>query len=146
MIFDASLLLSDQQAITASAPSTNIIDLGATGTVYGASAALVRDVGKGEDVPITIQVTETFNNLTSLDIILQTDDNTGFSSPRDVIKHTLLLADLKAGRPSVIVELPPGVAERYMRVYYTVTGTAPSTGKVTAGIIASYPQSNSVNF
>lgn len=136
MIFDRTLLLSNAQAITASAPSTDILDLGATGTVYRAASALIRDVGKGQDVAFDIQVVEDFNSLTSLTVTLQTDDNTGFTSPRDVQSATLLLADLKAGKTSTIVRLPPGVNERYVRVFYTVTGTAPTTGRVTAGVVA----------
>jgi hypothetical protein len=38
-------LFSDSQALTQTAVSTNIIDLGATGTVTGGAAALVRDIG-----------------------------------------------------------------------------------------------------
>ena len=34
MIIDTSLVFSNQQAVTTSAPSTNAIDLGATGTPY----------------------------------------------------------------------------------------------------------------
>ena len=33
-------------------------------------------------------------------------------------------------------ELPAGVNERYVRLKYTVAGTAPTTGKITAGIVA----------
>lgn len=146
MILDTSLLLSDAQAITATAASTNIIDLGATGTVYGAGSALIKDIGKGCDIPLLIQVVEAFNNLTSLAVTVQTDDNAGFSSARDVLSATLPLASLTLGRTFPIIEIPPGVAERYLRLNYTVTGTAPTLGKVTAGVIASYPQSNGVTF
>ena len=46
MIFDKTLQFSDQQAITATAVSTNVIDLLPTGTVYGHAAALLRDLGQ----------------------------------------------------------------------------------------------------
>lgn len=145
MIFDQTLLFSSAQAITADAPSTNILDLGATGTVYGAAAALSRDVGRSDDVALLVQIVENFNNLTSMDIVIQTDDNVGFSSPRDVLRQTLTLAQLTAGRTSGIIRLPPGVSERYLRIYYDITGTAPTTGKVTAGIVAAV-QTAAVNF
>ena len=58
MIFDRTLLFSNAQAITADAASTDIVDLGATGTVYGAAAALNRDIGKGEEVALNVQVVE----------------------------------------------------------------------------------------
>ena len=138
MIFDKTLLFSDGQAITASAASTNVVDLGATGTPYGATAALVRDIGKGKMIPLSISVTETFNTLTSITISLQTDDNSSFSSPKTVASTgAIALADLKAGAQIPFPDyLPQGTDERYLRVYYTVTGTAPTTGKFTAGVVA----------
>ena len=64
MIFDAQTLFSNKQAITASAASTNYIDLLAVGTPYGAAAASNRDLGKGEKIPIRIQVTTAFATAT----------------------------------------------------------------------------------
>jgi hypothetical protein len=61
MIFDMQTLLSDAQAITATAASTNIIDLGPI------NAGFARDIGKGRHIPLRVQVVEAFNNLTSLD-------------------------------------------------------------------------------
>lgn len=145
MIFDKTLLFSDAQAITATAASTNIVDLGATGTVYGAAAALTRDVGKGNRLPINIQVVEAFNNATSLTIELQVDDNASFSSPKTVASQTVALADLKAGAVSSLNYVLPGADERYMRLRFVVTGTNPTTGKVTAGIVAAV-QSNGVDY
>jgi hypothetical protein len=46
MIMDITVQFSNGQAITADAASTNIIDLGQPGTVYGAGAPIVRDVGR----------------------------------------------------------------------------------------------------
>lgn len=146
MIFDRTTLLSEAQAITADAASTNIIDMGAPGTVYGAAAALTRDYGKGSCIPLQIQVVEAFNNLTSLRIVVQTDDNVGFSTPKDVIEQVVPLARLIAGFTSSIIEVPHGAAERYIRVFYDITGTAPTTGKVTAGVVLGGPQSNGVAF
>lgn len=136
MIFDATLTFSSEQAITADAASTNYIDLGATGTPYGGSA-LVRDIGPGCCIPIAICVTAAFNTLTSLTIQLQVDDNTSFSSATTVASVTVPLADLTAGK---IIEgldwIPSGTDERYVRLNYDVTGTNPTTGKITAGIVA----------
>ena len=124
MLIDAQNLLSDKQAITATAASTNIIDLGAT----------VRNVAVGEPLPLLIQVNEAFNNLTSLAIAIQTDDNASFSSAATVYTTTVLAASLVVGY-KVPIKVLPDVKERYVRVYYTVTGTAPSTGKITAAIV-----------
>lgn len=145
MIFDRTLLFSNAQAITADAASADIIDLMATGRVFGAAADLTRDIGKGQQIPLLIQIVEAFNNLTSLRVVVQCDDNAGFSSPKDVIEVTLPLANLTIGRTFPILAIPPGLNERYMRIFYDITGTAPSTGKVTAGVVAGV-QTSGVNF
>lgn len=128
MIFDQQSLLSDAQAITATAASTNILDLGPI------KAGIVRDIGKGAQIPLLVQVVEAFNNLTSLAIALQVDDNSGFSSATTVWTTTVVLADLKAGKVVIPEYIPRGTNEQYLRLNYTVTGTAPTTGKITAGV------------
>ena len=60
------------------------IDLGATGTPYGAGTALTRDIGKGSLIPISVNVVQAFNNLTSVVVSLQVDDNTSFSSAKSM--------------------------------------------------------------
>jgi len=136
MIFDQENLFSNAQAVTATAPSTNFIDLGATGKVVGGTVSLTRDIGKGEELPIRVQFVEAFNNLTSITIDLQTDDNPAFSSPKSVQSVVVPLANAGVGRVAAFDYIPVGTDERYMRLNYTVTGTAPSTGKITAGIVA----------
>jgi hypothetical protein len=138
MIFYATTLFSNAQAITATAASTNIIDLGATGTVFGAAAAIVRDIGKGREIAIRASVVESFNNLTSLTIGVETDDNAGFASAKTVwTSPAYALADLATGAKLLLPdELPVGTDERYLRLKYTVAGTAPTLGKITAGVTA----------
>ncbi|AHB70335.1 hypothetical protein P262_02769 [Cronobacter malonaticus] len=123
MLLDQQALFSAAQAITATAASTNVIDTGSA-----------KDVGKGGDVPLLIQVVEGFNNLTSLTVAVQTDDNAAFSSPTDVISMVIPVASLVSGYKTPVITLPMKM-ERYVRLNYTVTGTAPTTGKVTAGIV-----------
>ena len=122
MLLDQQALFSAAQAITATAASTNVIDTGSN-----------KDVGKYGDIPLLIQVVEGFNNLTSLTVTVQTDDNSAFSSAADVLAMTIPLASLVLGDKSPVITLPMKM-ERYIRLNYTVTGTAPTTGKVTAGI------------
>ncbi|SYE15258.1 Uncharacterised protein [Klebsiella pneumoniae] len=122
MLLDQQALFSAAQAITATAASTNVIDTG-----------INKDVGKYGDIPLLIQVVEGFNNLTSLTVTVQTDDNSAFSSAADVLSMTIPLASLVLGYKSPVITLPMKM-ERYIRLNYTVTGTAPTTGKVTAGI------------
>jgi hypothetical protein len=137
MIMDRTLLFSDGQAVTATAASTNVVDLGATGTVYGASSPIVRDIGKGVKVDLLVTVTQTFTNLTSLTISIETDDNAAFSSAKTVYSSpAYALADLATGAKYLLPDvLPVGVAERYVRLKYTVAGTAPDAGKITAGVV-----------
>lgn len=122
MLLDQQALFSAAQAITATAASTNVIDTGSN-----------KNVGKYGDIPLLIQVVEGFNNLTSLTVTVQTDDNSAFSSAADVLSMTIPLASLVLGYKSPVITLPMKM-ERYIRLNYTVTGTAPTTGKVTAGI------------
>lgn len=132
MILSAQQLFSDDQAITASADSTNVIDLGAAGTPYGGAAALNRDVGKGNKISILIQVTEAFNTLTTLEIKISTGTATTLGTT--IISEVIALADLVVGKQMVINVLPDGITERYLGIEYVVVGTAPTTGKITAGI------------
>lgn len=127
MRLDSQALFSDAQAITATAASTNVVELSKPNGKF-------TEVAFGKAVPLLIQVVEDFNNLTSLKVGIQTDDNAAFSSAKTLAEATLLLADLKAGAKFPIIEVPAG-NEGYMRLYYTVTGTAPTTGKITAGIV-----------
>jgi hypothetical protein len=135
MIFDSTNLFSDAQAITGTAASTNTIDFGATDTPQHAVNAITRDVGKGSPIALRIQVVEDFNTLTSLNIAVQVDDNDSFSSATEVMEMEVLLADLVAGNVVLPAWVPRGVNERYMRLNYTVTGTDPTTGKITAGFV-----------
>jgi hypothetical protein len=134
MILSNEQLFSDDQAITATAISTNVIDLGAPGTPYGAAAPLNQDIGKGGMVPVLVQVTEAFDALTSLTITVEVSDAAGLTSPVVLATETILLADLVAGKQMFNQVLPNGADKRYLGVRYTVTGTAPTVGKITAGI------------
>ncbi|BAQ16917.1 Bbp16 family capsid cement protein [Methyloceanibacter caenitepidi] len=144
MILSKQQMLSEEQAITATARSTNVIALGSPGTVLGAPAALVRDIGKGNLLPLFIQVDEDFDNLTSLDVAIQTDDDVAFGSAKTVLSMNFLLASLVAGFRSPIVNVPVGVDEDYLSLLYTVNGTNPTAGKITAGIAAAVQTNDTV--
>jgi hypothetical protein len=138
MIVDNTLVFSDGQAITADAASTNIIDIGAAGTAYGAAAAVSRDIGKGTEIPVTVLVTEAFTNLTSINVKVQVDDAAGFGTVVTVGQSgEIALASLVAGYKFTFpAELPEGVNKRYVRLYYDITGTAPDAGKIFASVVA----------
>lgn len=137
MIIDATLIFSDSQPVTAGAGSTNNINIGAAGTAYGHSTAVRRDIGIGTNIPVWMSVTEAFNNLTSLTLSLQVDDDAAFSLPKEVASRTYLLAELTLGaRLKFPSELPEGTDEQYARLYYGVNGVAPTTGKIFAAVVA----------
>ena len=139
MILDNQTLLSNQQAITATAASTNVIDLGPIGN------GIVRDIGNGKPIPILVQVTEAFTaaGAATLTVALQTDDNAGFSSPKTVYTTAVIaLADLKVGRQITLDYIPRGTNERFMRLYYTVATGPMTAGKVHAGVLHGGHQSN----
>lgn len=131
MILSAEQLFSDDQAVTATARSTNVIDIGVPGTPFGGNQ-LNGDIGKGAGIPILIQVTEDFNNATSVDIAIETGATDSLGTV--VINKTVLLADLVQGYQFPVQVLPNEIDEQFLGVRYTVTGTAPTTGKITAGI------------
>lgn len=123
MILDEQGLFSNNQAVTADCASENILDLGA------------REVSFGTPVEVFIQVTEDFNNLEALSIKVQTCNEETFSSPLTLIEQTVNIADLIKGAVSNIKFLPKGNLG-FVRLYYTVSGgSAPTTGKILAGVV-----------
>jgi hypothetical protein len=136
MIFDAQSRFSNAQAITATAASTDVIDLGAAGIPYGHTAALRRDLGVHQ-IPLHIQVVENFATLTSLVVSVQTDDNSSFSSATTILaSQAIPVASLVAGYVFNIDDLPLQTSERYVRLNYTVAGSNATAGKITGGIVA----------
>lgn len=132
MVLGKNTEFSSEQAIAASAPSTNVLDLGALGKTAYQGAQLKHNVGH-KRIPLLIQVVEDFATLTSLKIAIESDDNSSFSSAKEILAETVAVADLKAGYSSVIDKLPR-IKERYVRINYTVNGSNATTGKITAGI------------
>lgn len=136
MILDQENLFSNKQALLASAASTNIIDLGTTGTVPGSSAPLKRDIGKGVKIPLLVQVTTAFAGATSLTIALQSSDDPAFSAGvTTLLSQQIPVAQLTAGARWALSVFPYGSTGRYLRLNYTVAGTG-TEGAVTAGVTA----------
>ncbi len=122
MFIDKELEFSDGQAITASAASTNLIDISQT-----------VDVVPGVPLKLRLQIDEAFNLLTTLTVAVQTDSTAAFSSAATVVSKDIALADLTLGADFDLGVLL-GPSEQFIRLYYTVTGTAPTTGQVSAFI------------
>jgi len=127
MIFDKQTLLSDAQAITATAASTNVIDLG--------PIKHKRETGFGSKIPLVVQVVEAFATLTSLAVSVQQSDAEGSGWADIATTGPIPVADLKAGYRASLDVLPRNLNKRYLRLNYTVAGTAPTAGKVTAGVV-----------
>lgn len=127
MRLDSQAIFSNEQAITATAASTNVVELSKANGKFS-------EVAYGKPIPLLIQVVEDFATLTSLTVAVQTDDNAAFSSATTLASATLAVAALKAGAKFPIKEIPAG-NEGFVRLYYTVTGSNATTGKITAGIV-----------
>lgn len=134
MILDKTLTFSENQAITATAISTNVIEFPDNGIVRYEAAAIARNLGPGNELPLVIQITETFNTLTSLTITLESSAAAGLTSPTVHWTQTIALASLTAGTKAAIRILPDGVLGKYLGLRYTVTGTNPTLGKITAAL------------
>jgi hypothetical protein len=138
MIIDNTLVLSDHQAVTATAASTNVWDLLAQGTPQGWLTAYGRDMGEGaRSIPLLVEVTTTFATLTSLTVTIETDDNSAFSSATTVYTSgAVVAATLVAGYKFNLQRVPNGVLEEFVRLKYTVAGSDATAGKIFAAVVA----------
>ncbi|MEG3641091.1 Bbp16 family capsid cement protein [Magnetococcus sp. PR-3] len=116
-------LFSEDQAVTTSGASDNHLNHTHLG-----------DLGHGTPVPLSVQVTEDFTGCTSVQVEVQADDNSSFSSPTTLASSgAVAVAELLAGYRFPLNVMPSGSGQQYLRLYYTVVGTA-TAGKLTAGI------------
>ena len=122
MIIDKETLVSDAQAITADAQSTDLYD---SGSVKPA---------RGKSLEVLCQVVEAFDNLTNLKITLQSSADAAFTTPVNHQSRTPLLADLTLGK-DIDLGGVPNDALRFLRLDYDVTGSAPTVGKIDGGFI-----------
>ncbi len=135
MIFSAQQLFSDDQAITASADSTNVIDLGVAGTPYGAAAALNDDIGKGAPVPLLVQVTTAMTAVGAATLVVNISTGATAALGTTIAASAVIpVADLVAGYQIPIQFLPNKIAERYLGIEYVVVNGPMTAGNVTAGI------------
>lgn len=117
MFVDSLLLLSDAQALTATAASTNVVDF-----------SLDRNVGVGEPMCVVISLDVAADDADGNETYvaaLQADDNDSFSSAVEIGSATITRGDV-AGSKYVIVIPPDGRDEQYLRLNFTLGGTTPS--------------------
>jgi hypothetical protein len=122
-ILDRQSLLGDAQAVTTSAYSTDVIDLGS-----------LRDVGAGEEIQVLIQATEAFTaaGAATLTVSLETATTENFASPVTLASTGAIpVASLTLGSKASITAVP-GKVLRYLRLSFVV-----ATGPMTAGKITS---------
>lgn len=121
MILDTQALFSDDQAITTTADSTNIIEMPKR-SAYGTPLRLL------------ILVTETFSGGTSVAIDLETDSTAAFGSAVDIATIAAIAVGTLVQGYEVLIDFMPRLNEEFTRLEYTVIGS-PSAGRFTAGIV-----------
>ena len=124
MILSKELEFSDAQAVTATADSTNVIDLNSVQAI-------------GEELYITVEVDTlpVSGGASTLIVTVNTDDNAAMASSTAVITSaSFLKAALGAGEKVLNrVRLPSVGLERYLELTYTV-----GTADYTAGNFSAY--------
>lgn len=127
MILDSQLLLSDAQAITVSANSSNVIDSLGAAAVPGVP---VTPIG------IFARVMTAFAGGTSLGIAVVSADDAALTV--NAVKHfdtgAIPVASLTAKSTPLAMRLPPQKMRKYVGLVYTVVGVM-SAGAITAGIV-----------
>ena len=120
MFLDKENIFSLEQAVTATAVSTNIVDLGKG------------DTGNSDRPHLTVTATTPYGGTGTMNVEVQTSDVEAFTGPVVVASYPVPNDKLKAGGHIVGTSLPQGV-KRYVRLNYAVSGTI-SAGKLTAGL------------
>lgn len=129
MILDALLMVSDAQAVTADAVSTNTIDLGASSPA--------REIGSGEPMAflITVDVAADFTTTDetyAFEVIQSAAAN--LSSATVLNRRVLTAAQLALGAIFAIGVPAGSPSARYLGLNYDVGGTTP-TLTVTAALV-----------
>jgi hypothetical protein len=139
MIMDRQNTFSNDQAITATAISTNVIDLGPLGGVTPAN--LIRDIGAGETLYLHILVTTALDSAgeaATTTVTLESDSTANLATSATVHWTSGSIAEAVVGVAGYWiakgVPLPSGAYERYLGVRYTIGTENMTSGNVTAWI------------
>jgi hypothetical protein len=128
MITDTLLRVSDGQALTTTAVSTNTIDL-----------SIARDIGEGTELIMNFAVATALTGGTSVKFEVISSAAADLSTPTVIgSSDAIAAADLVAGK-NVAVKINPSIAstgQRYLGARYTIVGTF-SAGTVIADVVAS---------
>lgn len=125
MILDLQNRFSSSQSIAAVVGDIVSTD------VYDTSSAA--DRGIGQDLSLQVHLGAGVVGVgASVQFILQTDDNVGFSSPREFpLTAAIPVAQLTTNSVQHRGRLPIGL-ERFLRLVYRITGATTTAGTVTA--------------
>ena len=126
MITDKLLRVSEDQAITTTAVSTDTIDL-----------SVARDIGEGTALYMNFAVTTALANGTSVKFEVITSANANLSSPTVIGSSDVILTAALTEGKNIVVRLNPEIAgkgQRFLGARYTVAGTF-NAGKVTADVV-----------
>ena len=128
-IIDKFLQVSTAQVVTVTAPSTDVIDAGAT-----KNANIGRDLGGGTQLFLEFTVGATFTAGGSATLNLALQDSADNATFADVlVSQPLALANLTAGQRFYIPL--PAKLRRYLRANYTVATGPMLTGNISAQIV-----------
>ena len=126
MITDSLLRVSEDQALTTTAVSTNTVDL-----------SVARDMGEGTTLYMNFAITEALANGTSVTFEVITSASANLGSPTVIgSSAAIVTASLTLGK-NIVVTLNPDIAgkgQRYLGARYTIAGTF-NAGKVTADVV-----------
>jgi hypothetical protein len=129
MYIDKALQVSNEQAVTASAASTDVIDFGQANPNTGLNENLT--------MAFTVDVTATASG--SATVVFSIQDSADNSTFADVIATGVIAkADIVAGA-QFLLPMPPK-HRRYVRGYYTVATGPLTAGKVSAQAVAGVQQ------
>ena len=126
MITDSLLRVSEDQALTTTAVSTNTVDL-----------SVARDMGEGTTLYMNFAITEALANGTSVTFEVITSASANLGSPTVIGSSAAIVTSALTLGKNIVVTLNPEIAgkgQRYLGARYTVAGTY-NAGKVTADIV-----------
>lgn len=126
MITDKLLRVSEDQALTTTAVSTNTVDL-----------SVARDIGEGHELFMNFAVTAALTGGTSVKFEVISSASADLSSPTVIGSSDAIAAAALVAGKNVAVAINPQIAslgQRYLGARYTISGTF-SAGTVTADVV-----------